>query len=67
MYEHPNARYLRLKPRFDLVWKEEAEEGHCDAWGGDEYRRVLQSWFWAGSPSEIREYIQREANRGAES
>jgi len=58
-----SAEHNALREVFNRVWKRLARVGQCDAWGGDEYRRVYAEWVAAGRPVTIAPFIRANANR----
>jgi hypothetical protein len=56
------ARYLgkltaHQRERFDGWWKDCAEQGFCDGFGGAQYRRALNQWAKEGAPSGIANWL----------
>jgi hypothetical protein len=54
----------RLANSFTRAWKALADEGLCDAWGGDEWARVVAEWTDAGFPLPAAAFILERANVG---
>jgi len=47
---------------FDSIWVALAANGHCDAHGGAEYRRVREAWFKFGYFNHLWQFIIASAN-----
>jgi len=58
-----NTRSLRQRLRqFRASYERLSENGHCDAPGGMEYRRVRNEWLLAGFSESVDQFIRWRAN-----
>lgn len=50
---------------FDMIWKQAAICGLCDAYGGMEHQRVFRAYVTAGAPKNVLLFIVEHANTGS--
>jgi len=55
---------MLMKRAFDHVWRQMAQRGQADDFGGAEYRRVYGEWVKARCPRGVAGFIVARANIG---